>query len=164
MLFWFDFSNRALRRRLGSGLDKHLIVITMATDNEHISPPFEEPIPCFSLMPASESESNVPLDEPSTSPVAAPLAFLQKFRLYETRSVSLYHLCFIFCYDLLMFPFWTVSEVKPFLLLTYSYVLFLMIMFDVNDVHSCSNKKSTLYSFMNFLQYSWHFNSPLVAH
>ncbi|KAL7592211.1 hypothetical protein Lser_V15G32783 [Lactuca serriola] len=58
----------------------------MATDNEHISPPFEEPIPCFSLMPASESESNVPLDEPSTSPVAAPLAFLQKFRLYETRS------------------------------------------------------------------------------
>ncbi|CAH1448864.1 unnamed protein product [Lactuca virosa] len=58
----------------------------MATDNEHISPPFEEPIPCVSLMPASESESNVPLDEPSTSPVAAPLAFLQKFRLYETRS------------------------------------------------------------------------------
>ncbi|KAI3495678.1 hypothetical protein L1887_38024 [Cichorium endivia] len=58
----------------------------MATDNEHISPPLEEPIPYSSLMAASESESHVPLDEPSTSPVTTPLAYLQKFRLYETRS------------------------------------------------------------------------------
>lgn len=58
----------------------------MATDNEHISTPLEEPIPYSSLMAASETESNAPVDEPSTSPVAAPLAYLQKFRLYETRS------------------------------------------------------------------------------
>ncbi|KAL4563729.1 hypothetical protein LXL04_027774 [Taraxacum kok-saghyz] len=58
----------------------------MATYNEHISRPIEEPIPYYSQMAESESESHVPLDEPSTSPVAAPLAYLQKFMLYETRS------------------------------------------------------------------------------
>lgn len=67
-------------------MDKHLIVIAMATDNEHISPPLEEPIPYSDQMAASDSDSHVPLDEPSTSPVASPLAYLQKFRLYETRS------------------------------------------------------------------------------
>ncbi|XP_024966018.1 phosphoinositide phosphatase SAC2-like isoform X1 [Cynara cardunculus var. scolymus] len=54
----------------------------MATDNEHLFPPLNEPIPYSSHMAASENEA----DEPSFSPVATPLAYLQKFRLYETRS------------------------------------------------------------------------------
>ncbi|KVI11483.1 Synaptojanin, N-terminal, partial [Cynara cardunculus var. scolymus] len=56
----------------------------MATDNEHLFPPLNEPIPYSSHMAASENEA----DEPSFSPVATPLAYLQKFRLYETRSIS----------------------------------------------------------------------------